>query len=92
MGVSEERIHVLTDVELALKMLPKDGIALICGTGSIAMGKKGERIFREGGLGPIWATREALTASALLSFRRLRQKNIGRPPIKSGWKIQTLSL
>ena len=52
-GISEERIHVLTDIELALKMIPKDGIALICGTGSIAKGKKGERVFREGGLGPI---------------------------------------
>lgn len=52
-GFLNENIHVMTDVDLALKLLPQDGIALICGTGSITMGKKGERIFREGGLGPI---------------------------------------
>ena len=52
-GIPDKNIELMTDAEIALKLLPGDGIALIAGTGSIALGRKGERVFREGGLGPV---------------------------------------
>ncbi len=52
-GIPQKNIQLMTDAEIALKLLPGDGIALISGTGSIALARRGERTFREGGLGPI---------------------------------------
>ncbi len=52
-GVQDENLYVMSDIDTALAIVEGDGVALICGTGSIAKGKKGERVFRAGGLGPI---------------------------------------
>lgn len=52
-GLSGSKIHVMSDAELALKLIDRRGIILISGTGSICLGKKGQALFRVGGLGRI---------------------------------------
>jgi N-acetylglucosamine kinase-like BadF-type ATPase len=43
----------MSDAEMALQLLNDEGIILIAGTGSICLGKRGETLFRVGGLGRI---------------------------------------
>lgn len=53
LGVNKERLLVLTDAELALRLLKGNGIVLISGTGSICFAEKGGIRYRVGGLGRI---------------------------------------
>ncbi|HQU09428.1 MAG TPA: hypothetical protein PLV25_05655, partial [Opitutales bacterium] len=50
-GVSREHIYLRSDVELALETVGPSGLVLICGTGSVCLGKRDEQRFRAGGLG-----------------------------------------
>lgn len=50
-GVS--RLSLMSDAELALQLVEGEGIVLISGTGSICFGKKGQDLFRVGGLGRV---------------------------------------
>lgn len=51
--ISSPHILIMSDADLALKLIDKQGIVLIAGTGSICLGKKDQSIFRVGGLGRI---------------------------------------
>lgn len=53
LGVRKEGLQVLTDAELALRLLKGNGVVLISGTGSICFTEKGGVRKRVGGLGPI---------------------------------------
>ncbi|MES2345369.1 MAG: BadF/BadG/BcrA/BcrD ATPase family protein [Chlamydiota bacterium] len=53
LGVSKENLQVLTDAEIALRLLKGNGIVLISGTGSICFAEKDGNRHRVGGLGPI---------------------------------------
>src|SRR5205085_2541267 len=53
MGVNKERLQVLTDAELALRLLKGNGMVLISGTGSICFAEKNGVRQRVGGLGRI---------------------------------------
>lgn len=52
-GIPSHRILVMSDAELALQLIERQGIVLIAGTGSICLGKKDQSLFRVGGLGRI---------------------------------------
>jgi N-acetylglucosamine kinase-like BadF-type ATPase len=52
-GISNDRILVMSDAEMALQLIDGKGIVLIAGTGSICLGKRDELLFRVGGLGRI---------------------------------------
>lgn len=52
-GLSSDRVLVMSDAEMALQLINGDGIILIAGTGSICLGKRDENLFRVGGLGRI---------------------------------------
>lgn len=52
-GISSDRVLVMSDGEMALQLINGEGIILIAGTGSICLGKRGEALFRVGGLGRI---------------------------------------
>jgi N-acetylglucosamine kinase-like BadF-type ATPase len=50
-GFCEDNIFTMADSELALEIAPNPGIIIIAGTGSICLGKNGNKVFRVGGLG-----------------------------------------
>lgn len=52
-GICRNRILLMSDAELALKLIDERGIILISGTGSICLAKKDNIIYRVGGLGRI---------------------------------------
>jgi N-acetylglucosamine kinase-like BadF-type ATPase len=52
-GISSDRVLVMSDAEMALELIQDEGIILIAGTGSICLGKRGDTLFRVGGLGRI---------------------------------------
>ena len=52
-GISSDRVLVIADAEMLLELIDNEGIILIAGTGSVCFGKRGEVLFRVGGLGPI---------------------------------------
>lgn len=51
LGFQRENILLCTDADLLLELAGEEGAILICGTGSICLGKKGSQIQRCGGLG-----------------------------------------
>lgn len=53
LGVSRERILVMSDADMVLQLIKGDGIILIAGTGSICLGKRDGKLFRVGGLGRV---------------------------------------
>ena len=53
LGISNEKLQLYTDAELALKLLEGNGLILIAGTGSICFAEKGGVRQRVGGLGRI---------------------------------------
>lgn len=54
LGVRKENLQVLTDAEIALRILKGNGVVLISGTGSICFAEKGGVRQRVGGLGRIF--------------------------------------
>lgn len=52
-GISNDRICLMSDADMALQILDREGIILIAGTGSICLGKRDQTLFRAGGLGRI---------------------------------------
>lgn len=52
-GISADKVIVCTDADVALGTLDQDGAILICGTGSICLGKQNGQVFRAGGFGRI---------------------------------------
>ncbi len=52
-GISCDHVIVMSDAEMALQLIPSEGIILVSGTGSVCLGKKEEAFFRVGGLGRI---------------------------------------
>lgn len=47
-GIRSDRILVMSDAEMALQLIPREGIILIAGTGSICLGKRERSISRRG--------------------------------------------
>lgn len=52
-GIAEGNLLLMTDADAALGSIEGDGAILIAGTGSICLGKKGDRRYQVGGLGKI---------------------------------------
>lgn len=52
-GIPREHIQLMSDADMALDLIPDEGVILIAGTGSICLGKKQETRFRVGGLGRV---------------------------------------
>jgi N-acetylglucosamine kinase-like BadF-type ATPase len=51
LGFNRNKILVISDAEMALEAVGKNGVVLIAGTGSICIGRKNNKIARSGGWG-----------------------------------------
>lgn len=82
-GVSKERLHVLTDAELALRLLKGNGVVLISGTGSICFAEKGGIRQRVGGLGRILGDEGSGYQIGLQAIRAALAEEFGYGPPSS---------
>ncbi len=96
-GIAKEHIAVFSDAELNLSLVDDNNAMLIAGTGSICLGKKGQKLYRVGGLGKIlgdegsgyFIGREAV-AAALAEEYGWGEKTYLTAPIKEFFKCTHL--
>lgn len=80
LGVRKERLQILTDAELALRLLKGNGIVLISGTGSICFAEKGGIRQRVGGLGRILGDEGSGYQIGLQAIRAALEEEFGYGP------------
>ncbi len=80
LGVQKESLQILTDAELALRLLKGNGVVLISGTGSICFAEKAGVRQRVGGLGRILGDEGSGYQIGLQAIRASLEEEFGYGP------------